>query len=133
MQKQMNLPCDMLERFRQFFFEIQWSDYWKDWRPIRIDFRITNKGHKVEWCHVLSVVALSRSTIYTNVQFTQPLKSKWHHWWRQHLVELTVKMSKDTGLLTRDDLLVAMDNLEKSEKLKVKRTPCILVNDGDGG
>ena len=42
-------------------------------------------------------------------------------------------MSKDTGLLTRDDLLVAMDNLEKSEKLKVKRTPCILVNDGDGG
>jgi len=42
-------------------------------------------------------------------------------------------MSKDTGLLTRDDLLVAMDNLKKSEKLKVKRTPCILVNDGDGG
>jgi len=41
-------------------------------------------------------------------------------------------MSKDTGLLTRDDLLVAMDNLKKSA-LKVNRTPMIVVNDGDGG
>ena len=47
------------------------------------------------------------------------------------VVELTVKMFEDPGLLTREDLLVAMDNLKKSA-LKVKRTPCILVNDGQG-
>merc|ERR1712029_329913 len=47
------------------------------------------------------------------------------------VVELTVKMFEDPGLLTREDLLVAMDNLKKSA-LKVKRTPCILVNDGKG-
>ena len=77
-------------------------------------------------CHVLrhtvvclSAVALSHSTSQIKVTVVAAV------------VELTVKMFEDPGLLTREDLLVAMDNLKKSA-LKVKRTPCILVNDGKG-